>query len=327
MDTRHPQMRAVRRGGARPEHVGVESVDRPEPGPSEVLVRVEAASINPFDLSVVLGHDSPVELPRTPGRDLAGVVESGPPELVGRPVWATGGELGTRRDGFQAEYAVLPVDGVRARPAGLNPDQAASVGVAFTTAWYALVEAGQLQLGDRVLVTGGAGAVGTAAIQLARWAGVVQVQALVLDAAEADVARDAGATMIAQDPARLAEGAAQGRPTLCLDTVGGPVLNAVVSAMEPGGRILNISTTGDGSVTIDLRAFYRAGLTLRGVATGAFDVVQDARILEVLGRGFEEGALRPPRIAVTLPLERASEAYGLVAGGRPPGKVVLKPTP
>jgi len=315
-------MRAVTQGGRRPDDVVVGDVRRPVPGDDEVLIRIEAAAINPFDLSLVLGHDAPTRLDHIPGRDLAGIVESGPPEMVGTKVWATGGELGTRRDGFHAEYTVLPVSGIQPRPDRLTTQEAASVGVAFTTAWYALVDIGCLTPTDRVLVTGGAGAVGSAAIQIARWRRSERIIALVRNDEEATQATQSGATLAVEDLRELGDADEGERPTLCLDTVGGPVLNAAVGVMERRGRLVNIFTGGDGTVLFDLRRFYFANLTLHGLATSILDVRDGARILATIGDGFATGALQPPRIAAVLPLSDASDAYALAAG-RPAGKVVL----
>jgi NADPH2:quinone reductase len=324
MKTEPKTMLAVREGGASTDQIRVSSGPRPIPREEEVLVHVEASAINPFDLGVVLGRTTPGPLEHIPGRDMAGVVEAGPAELVGRHVWATGGEFGSRRDGFHAEYAVLPATACGMRPSQLSTEESASVGVAFTTAWYGLIETGELQLGDRVLISGAAGAVGTAALQLARWSGIEQIMALVRSDSEAEVARKYGATMTILEPSLLARLDVDHRPTLCLDTVGSPVLNGVVGALNDGGRIVNISTPGDGMATIDLRTFYRHRLVLRGLGTGAYDVVRGAQVLEQLRPGFEEGKLQPPQISDVFPLARATDAYGLLNATHPPGKVVLQ---
>ncbi len=241
---------------------------------------------------------------------------------MGEKVWATGGELGTRRDGFQAEYTVLPTAGVQVRPSRLTAVEAASVGVAFTAAWYGLVEGASVHLGDRVVVTGGAGAVGSAVVQLARWSGVVQVTAVVRDDAEVATARHFGATACVKDAGELVDLDESVRPTLCFDTVGGPVLPDVVKAMARGGRIVNLSATGDGQVTFDLDQFYRSRLSLHGFGTGTSDVVQNARVLALLRPGFDNGQLQPPQIAATFPLSKAADAYAAMEQ-HPQGKVVL----
>jgi NADPH:quinone reductase-like Zn-dependent oxidoreductase len=122
----------------------VEDLPRPTPGPGEVLVRVRAAAVNPSDVKNVLGGFPQTTLPRTPGRDFAGVVEVGPSEWVGRAVFGTGGGLGFTRDGSHAEFLAVPVEGVVEKPARLSFEEAAAVGVGYLTAWSALVAAGQL---------------------------------------------------------------------------------------------------------------------------------------------------------------------------------------
>jgi NADPH2:quinone reductase len=318
-------MQAITGGGNQPQHVTVTDVEVPQLAPGEVLVRIEAAAINPYDLLVVLGHKQPHDLEYTPGRDLAGIVEAGPPALLNTQVWATGGEFGNRRNGFHAQYAALPADGVRPRPASLSVDEAASVGVSFTTAWYALVEIGRLARGERVLVTGGAGAVGSAAIQIARWKGASEVVSLVRNDAEGACALDAGADTYLTEPSDLsASHSPPAGATLCLDVLGAPVLDALIPAMSNNGRIVNIATSGDGNVTFNLRAFYRANLTLHGLNTGQYDVTDGARVLDLLSEGFSTGALKPPSVAATFPLLAAQAAYAL-ATSRPDGKVVLRP--
>src|SRR5689334_11294973 len=140
---RGTRMLAVKRGGASVGHVAVGEAAEPRPGDGDVLIRMEAAAMNPHDLGITTRHAEPVDLDQIPGRDLVGIVEEGPRSLVGTRVWATGGELGSSRNGFQAELVTLPAAAVRPVPKGLTPEDAATVGVAYTTAWYALVELGR----------------------------------------------------------------------------------------------------------------------------------------------------------------------------------------
>jgi NADPH:quinone reductase len=147
----------------------VATVDIPAPGQEEVLVKVEAAAINPSDVKNVLGKMAQTTLPRTPGRDFAGRVEKGLPDLVGRFVFGTGGDLGFLRDDSHAEYLTVPAEAVALRPKQLNAAQAAAMGLAYMTAWVALVDAAQLQAGETVLITGVTGAVGSAAARIAHF--------------------------------------------------------------------------------------------------------------------------------------------------------------
>src|SRR5271166_6133438 len=87
----------------------VEDVPAPVPGPDEVLLRVRAAAVNPSDLKNVLGKFAQTSVPRTPGRDFAGIVEAGPPGWVGREVFGTGGGLGFTREGTHAELVSVPI--------------------------------------------------------------------------------------------------------------------------------------------------------------------------------------------------------------------------
>ncbi len=95
----------------------------------EVLVRVQAAAINPSDVKNVLGKMAMTTLPRTPGRDFAGVIEQGPPAWIGRGVFGTGGDLGFRRDGSHDEYLAVPVEAVCKIPMASAPESAAALGL------------------------------------------------------------------------------------------------------------------------------------------------------------------------------------------------------
>src|SRR5262249_12797801 len=140
---------------------------RPTPGHGEVLVRVRAAAVNPSDIKNVLGGFAQTTVPRTPGRDFAGVVEAGPPEWAGREAFGTGGGLGFTRAGSRAEVLAVRVEGVVENPARLSFEEAAAVGVGYMTAWSALVAAGQLRSGETVLILGVTGAVGSAGAAIA----------------------------------------------------------------------------------------------------------------------------------------------------------------
>jgi NADPH:quinone reductase-like Zn-dependent oxidoreductase len=170
----------------------------PEPAGGEVLVRVTAAGLNPSDVKNVLGRFPYTVVPRTPGRDFAGVVERGPAALVGREVWGTGNELGFVRDGTHAQYLTLPGDGVATRPRALTAAQAAACGVPYTTALDALVRTG-VAGGTRVVIVG-VGAVGSAAIDIALWLGARVVAAVRRpEQATALGARGIGAILLGED--------------------------------------------------------------------------------------------------------------------------------
>ena len=139
----------------------------PNPGAGEVLVEVKAAAVNPSDVKNVLGKMHETSVPRIPGRDFAGVVVGGLAELVGQSVFGSGGNLGFGRDGSHAEYVVVPATAAVPLPKNLSFQQAAGMGVAYITAWAALVNAAQIHRGETVLILGTTGAVGSAAARIA----------------------------------------------------------------------------------------------------------------------------------------------------------------
>lgn len=319
-------MKAVRMGGSSPSDGAIREIENPVRGNGDVVVGVRAASINPSDLFHVVPGGEVHELAWTPGRDFAGIVLEGPESLRGAEVWGTGGDLGATREGTHAERIVLPALAVRPKPATLTFEEAATVGVAFTTAWYALVEVGGMRPDDRVLILGAAGAVGAAATQICSWQGVATIYGVVHDESQVAAARAAGASLVTADAAELPslteQDDAAGGATLCLDAAGGTLLNAAVATMAHAGRIVEIGAPSSGQVLFDLRAFYRAELHLAGLNTFTRDAIQEALVLDRIRPGFESGALRPTLISARYPLERASDAYR-AAAARPEGKVMF----
>src|SRR5271166_7189296 len=114
-----------------PDVLAVVDIPDRKPGRGEAVVRVEAASINPSDVKNVAGAMSQTTLPRTPGRDYAGIVERGPREWIGAEVWGAGGDVGFTRDGTHAQYIAVPVASLRRKPSRLSFDQAATIGVTY----------------------------------------------------------------------------------------------------------------------------------------------------------------------------------------------------
>lgn len=307
-------------------------VREPPIGPDEVRVRVEAAGINPSDVGSRLGWFPGFPLPRILGRDFAGTVVEGPAELVGVPVWGTGGDLGFTRDGTHAESVVIPSAAVVRRPGNLSAEEAAAVGVPFVTAWMALDLAG-LAAGETVLVSGAAGAVGGAAIQLAQARGARAI-ALVRDESEAQRLRSDAVIAVAHfDSPRFAEATVElarahtaGRGCdVALNGVGAPVFDTMLGALRDGGRLVVYSAVAGRDVQLDLLALYRRRIRILGLTTGGLSVVGAAEILRGLTSLFESGALRPLDVAARFPLAKASVAYSAVHAGMP-GKVVLVPT-
>jgi NADPH:quinone reductase-like Zn-dependent oxidoreductase len=297
-----------------------------------VLVRVRAAGVNPSDVKAIEGRMEFVTLPRTPGRDFAGVVEAvgpgTPPDLVGRAVWGTGGDVGFTRDGSHAQLLVIPAAAARDKPGALSFEQAAACGVNFVTAYVGLFEAAKLRPGLTVLVTGASGGVGSAVVQLAKWKGATVVAAS-RRGIDVETARQAGideVVNLAQDDLvqRVHQITAGRGVDVAFDTVGGPLFEPCSRCLGQMGKQIAIASTGERRVGLDLVDFYRRRLTLMGVDTRHSDVTTCAAFLEVMRPGFEDGSLHAPHVLRTAPLEEAASAYQDVERGTD-GKIVLVP--
>ena len=304
----------------------VSDVPTPKLKPGEVLVRVEAAGINPSDVAGVQGRFPHAVLPRIVGRDFAGTVVEGPSDLIGREVWGSGGDLGIDRDGTHAEYLALPQEAVVQRPQSLSVEQAATVGVPFITAFSALVRLGQLTEGQWVIVSGAAGAVGQAAIQIAKAKGA-RVIALVKDASQAWVGKPGEVEAIVQSDQGNLETIAREvtldkGADLALNGAGGSILGSLLAALRVGGRQIVYSVAGGREFSLDILSFYRNQYRLLGLDTQKLSASDCAPILNELNPLFESGALRPASISQRYPLSEAAQAYERVAAGKS-GKIVL----
>lgn len=299
-------------------------VDLPKPVPKtgEVLVEVKAAGLNPSDVKNVLGRFAFTTLPRVPGRDFAGTVVDGPAHLMGRNVFGSGKELGFTGDGSHAQFVVVPADGVSEIPATLSLEQAGGLGVPYVTAWDAIERAGA-NAGTRVLIVG-AGAVGRAAADLARWRGAdvalaqrgaERAAALAAEGYQA-VTLDAEAPLSGQLPASFS-----GCADVIFDTTGA-FMAAAVGALAPKGRLAIIVAPASGHVDFPALDFYRRGATLVGVNSLLHDTRASAAMLAIVARGFAGGALPPPPPSRPWPFADALAAYRAVDKGQT-GKVVF----
>ncbi len=319
-------MRAARFKEFGPVEV-LDVVDLPEPArhAGTAVIRVEAASVNPSDVKNVSGAMAQTTLPRVPGRDYAGVVETGPADWVGARVWSTGGDVGFTRDGTHAERIAVPAASLSRMPDRLSFEEAASVGVNFVTAWCGLVEAAGLHEGETLLVIGAGGGVGGAAVQIARRLGTAVIGSARVPPPEGAAILD-GAGRLLIDPADLPGAlreAAGGRGAdVVFDTVGGAMVRTALACLAQGGRLIEISAAGQREARFDLADFYHNESRLFGVDTLKRDAVAASRILDSLSPGFASGDYRPAPIAAVLPLGRVAEAYRMVAGGAR-GRVVL----
>ncbi|CAB4244506.1 Alcohol dehydrogenase zinc-binding domain-containing protein [Methylacidimicrobium sp. AP8] len=288
-----------------------------EPLPDEVLIRVAAIGINPSDVKNVAGYFG-TRLPRIPGRDFAGVIVAGAGRQ-GEEVWGSGPGFGVDRDGAFVEYLCVPSSWVGKKPSCLSMEAAAAVGVPYVTAWSALIVAGGLMPEETVLIVGAAGAVGRAAIHIARWrkARVIAVSR------SASALPGADDLISAREPdwPRRVVGLTEGKGVdLALDTIGGEFFEPCLKTLRTGGRQLAIASHPP-VVSFNLVDFFHGAKRLIGVDSMALRGEEIARILEELRAGFEEGELTPPSVR-TWPFASAKDALS-AAKARPGEKQVL----
>jgi NADPH:quinone reductase len=298
----------------------------PIPGRGEVLVRVEAAGVNPSD--VLNARGLPITTyPRVPGRDFAGTVVDGPQVMVGKAVWGTGsGDLGFSRDGTHAQYVAVPESAVVPLPSTFALDEAGASGLAYATAAAGL-QRGGLRSGMRVLVSGAAGGVGGAAAAISLHAGAAIIGAVKDDGErERAQARLSGADVLTTTDGFVEQvlEATEGRGVdLVYDTVGNVLFEQLLDVLAEDGSMVVISARPQSAVGLDLSQFYRRRLSLLGVTSTWSDASWCASLLAELLPAFESGALPPVEVAAHVGLERAAEAYQLVASGEAGGRVVL----
>lgn len=308
--------------------IDVVEVAVPRPGPGQVLVEIVAAGVNPSDVKASLGHMPHAVWPRIPGRDFGGIVREGPSQMIGMEVWGGGGELGISQDGSHGKWMVLDQKAVRAKPKNFSMEEAGSVGVPFITAYEGLREAGGAQPTDVVLVCGGNGKVGQAAIQLATMAGA-KVFAVEYNGQPLRGHANGPVTMLnsaADDVAAVVRDMTGGHGAdIVFNTVGSPYFEIANKAMAKQARQIFISTF-DRAVPFDIFNFFRGRHKYIGIDTLALSSVDGARIFDRLKLKFEEGLLKPFPINpdCCYDLKDAAKAYASVLRGTPE-RVLLKP--
>lgn len=316
----------IERFGAPSEVLKLVEVADTRPGPDEIRVRVEAAGVNPSDVGNVNGRFSITKLPRIVGRDFAGTVVEGPADLIGLPIWGSGGDIGYTRDGSHAEFINIPATAATRRPQNLSAEEAASVGVPVLTAWSAL-ELARVESGEWVIVSGAVGAVGSVATDLARARGA-HVIALVKDEEDSERLMRSKADAIAQasrnDLEQVVRDATGGKgANVALNGVGASVFPAFLNSLAAGGRMVVYSVAyGGREATLDLFALYRKRHQIFGLDTVPIHVVEGAKILSQAAPLFENGKLSKPHIAERYALSDGVRAYERV--GSEKGKIVLR---
>lgn len=313
------------------EHVVYQEVPRPQPGMGEVLVQVHATALTPTEVSwsetwkTATGIDRP--FPIILGHEFSGIVTAlGPgvarsadaPDAPDAPDAITEGMAvygmnDWDRQGADAEYCLSRPDQLAPKPRSLDDEQAAVVPISGLTAWQALFEHAQLAAGQRVLIHGATGGVGSFAVQLAHWKGAHTIGTS--STRHVAFARELGADEVVDYTTMRFEATVRDVDVV-LDTVGGETLERSWAVLKPGGVL--ISTIAPPP---DSAAKQRA--TAAGIRSIFFVVEPNQAQLVELGHLLDAGHIRPI-VAAVYALERAREAYTRGQDQHQPGKVVLR---
>jgi len=331
-----------------PEQLTLRDVADPEPPPGQVVVRVHAAAVNHLDLDERAGASGfALHAEHQLGREGAGEVVATAADVdagwIGRRVlvsayppcgtcqWCGRGLINVcarpRRPGIEvpgtyAERVAVPVSGIIPVPDGVPDDQASSAQLGLGTAWHALLRRGGLQAGDTVLVTGAGGGVGSAAVQVAAYAGAMVI-AVARHPLRRQLAAELGAGALV-DPTdgpvdEQVRGITHGAGVdIVLDAVGGDFLDTGIACLRPTGRYVLYGAHGGERPAVDLIGLFRSYGAV--VASRGWTLEDLERVL----RGMDEGRLRVV-IGRRLPLADATTAHRLLAAGDVVGNLVLQP--
>jgi NADPH:quinone reductase-like Zn-dependent oxidoreductase len=293
-------MRALRiHGYGGPEVMRIDEVPMPSPATGQILVHVRAASVNPIDWKIrrgVLAAIFPLTFPRILGRDCAGEVDG---KLIA-------GVADPRAEGTHADYTLLTAAGTAPVPRGLEAAAAASLCVAGLSAWIPLVEVAQVKPGMKVLVHGGAGGVGSLAIQMARNLGA----SVTTTSTQRDDCLQLGAQQVIDY--RTENFVDVGPFDVVLDTLGGEAHVRSLQALRSGGVLVALAAT-----PIPTHA------PRPDVRVEKPQIQATRERLERIFDSAVKGKLKP-QVTKTFPLERAADAYAASEGGHVRGKIVLQ---
>ncbi|GAA1281030.1 NADP-dependent oxidoreductase [Planotetraspora silvatica] len=297
-----------------PEVLKIVEVERPEPGPGEVLVRVHATSVNPTDFwhratGGLAGDAGPIRL----GWDVSGVVEQ---VGLGVTLFEPGEEvfgmpLQPRPAGTYAEYVVSPSRHLVRKPASLSHVQAAALPLVALTGWQALVDTAHVRPGHRVLVHAAAGGVGHVTVQIAKALGAHVIGTA--SGSKHDFVRRLGADEVI-DYTRTDFASAVGDIDIVVDTIGGEYGPRSLRTLREGGIVVSLASPAEARLSAQARAL--------GFRSAFMIVEADQSGMREIAALVDSGRLTP-EIHTVLPLDQAAKAHEIGEAGRTSGKIVL----
>lgn len=317
--------------------VGVEALSwkelpTPTPGPGQVLIRIEAASLNFPDLLIVQNkYQMKPPLPFVPGSEYAGVVEAvGEGVTHVQPGQSVACLSGT--GGF-GTHTLAPAALCMPLPPGFPPVDAAAFIMIYATSWHALMDRAALKSGETVLVLGAAGGVGTAAIQLAKAAGARVIAAASSDD-KCELCRQQGADAtinysvhtpeqgLRDEIKRLTDGKG---PDVIYDPVGGAFAEPAFRSIGWRGRYLVVGFASGPIPSLPLNLTLLKGASIVGVFWGDFarrEPKANAQMMQTLAGMYAQGRIKPV-IDQTLPMAELKQAYAIMGSRAVKGKLVL----
>jgi len=309
-----------------PEVLRLAEVATPKPEAGQVLVRVHAAGVNPYDTYMRAGtYAIKPPLPYTPGSDAAGVVEA-----VGSAVKKVkaGDRVYTAKTvtGAYAEYALALESQVHALPGKISFAQGAGVWVPYGTAYFALFHSAQARASETVLIHGASGGVGTAGVQIARAMGMTVIGTAGTDKGLELVRREGAHHAFNHTKVGYAEEilkATGGRGVdVVLEMLANVNLATDTKLLATNGRVIVIGNRGE--ITINPRELMTRRGSVRGFTLWAVTDTEAADIYAGIGAGLENGTMRPV-VGKELPLAEAPRAHKEILEPGAAGKIVLVP--
>jgi NADPH:quinone reductase len=312
-----------------PDDLRIGETEEPKPAADEILIDVHAASVSFMDHLMVSGlYQMRPSTPFVPGTEAAGVVVA-----VGENVtrFQRGDRVacGNWKGGYAERMIAKESKSVRL-PVGVSFETAATVWHNYGTAYYALVEAARARHGETVLVTGAAGGVGLAAVDLARHLGLRVIAGVGSDDKAGLVRRYGACEVINYRTENLREriksiSGGEG-VDICFDNVGGTIFEQMARLMKWGGRLMPIGFTSGQIPSVPMNLLLLKNYSIVGVFAGAWAEKfpeEAARVNDILAQLLAEGKIRP-HIDRVLPLEQVKEAMRAVANRTVQGRIVLK---
>lgn len=310
------QMKAVRihaYGGT--DVLSYEDAPRPTSGEGEVLIHVQATSINPFDVVVRAGYVSkfmPLPFPIILGRDISGVIEEVGPGVSG---FQTGDQVCAyaESNGAYAEYAIVPASAVALSPQSVDYIHAAAIPNVTLAAWLALFDQANLSEGQTILIHGAAGGVGHVAVQLAKWRGAKVIGTA---STNIDFLQDLNIDQVIDHSRTPFEEVVNGVDVV-FDLVGGDTYERSAKVLKSGGVLVSTVRPMQGGPSEEIAAAYdvRQEMVLGRPPIGA-------TLTEIAGL-IDAGHLKP-HVSNILPLSDVAKAHEMIQGGHTRGKIVLQ---